>query len=42
MNPDNGEIYAMGSNPTFDPNIFTKPVSTRSTNSSTTPRAAIR
>jgi penicillin-binding protein 2 len=28
MNPDNGEIYAMGSNPSFDPNIFTKPVST--------------
>jgi penicillin-binding protein 2 len=28
MNPDNGEIYAMGSLPTFDPNIFTKPIST--------------
>ncbi len=27
MNPDTGEIYAMGSLPTFDPNIFTKPVS---------------
>jgi penicillin-binding protein 2 len=27
MNPDNGEVYAMGSNPSFDPNIFTKPVS---------------
>ncbi len=27
MNPDNGEIYAMGSLPTFDPNIFTRPVS---------------
>ncbi len=27
MNPDNGEIYAMGSNPSFDPNIFAKPVS---------------
>jgi penicillin-binding protein 2 len=26
MNPVNGEIYAMGSLPTFDPNIFTKPV----------------
>jgi penicillin-binding protein 2 len=26
MNPDNGQIYAMGSNPSFDPNIFTKPV----------------
>jgi penicillin-binding protein 2 len=28
LNPDNGEIYAMGSLPSFDPNIFTKPVST--------------
>jgi penicillin-binding protein 2 len=27
MNPDNGEVYAMGSLPTFDPNIFTKPIS---------------
>jgi penicillin-binding protein 2 len=27
MNPDNGQIYAMGSLPTFDPNIFTKPIS---------------
>jgi len=27
MNPDNGEVYAMGSNPTFDPNVFTKPIS---------------
>jgi penicillin-binding protein 2 len=27
MNPMDGEIYAMGSLPTFDPNIFTKPVS---------------
>jgi len=26
MNPENGEVYAMGSLPTFDPNIFTKPV----------------
>jgi penicillin-binding protein 2 len=26
MNPDNGQIYAMGSVPTFDPNIFTKPI----------------
>jgi penicillin-binding protein 2 len=26
LNPDNGEVYAMGSNPSFDPNIFTKPV----------------
>jgi penicillin-binding protein 2 len=27
LNPQNGEVYAMGSNPTFNPNIFTKPVS---------------
>jgi penicillin-binding protein 2 len=27
MNPNTGEVYAMGSLPTFDPNIFTKPVS---------------
>jgi penicillin-binding protein 2 len=27
MNPTNGEVYAMGSLPTFDPNIFAKPVS---------------
>ena len=26
LNPENGEVYAMGSAPTFDPNIFTKPV----------------
>jgi penicillin-binding protein 2 len=26
LNPVNGEVYAMGSLPTFDPNIFTKPV----------------
>jgi penicillin-binding protein 2 len=26
MNPDNGQIYAMGSLPSFDPNIFTKPL----------------
>jgi penicillin-binding protein 2 len=26
MNPTDGEVYAMGSYPTFDPNIFTKPV----------------
>ncbi len=28
MNPVNGEVYAMGSLPTFDPNVFAKPVST--------------
>jgi penicillin-binding protein 2 len=27
LNPDTGEVYAMGSLPTFDPNIFTKPIS---------------
>jgi penicillin-binding protein 2 len=27
MNPVDGQIYAMGSNPTFNPNIFTKPIS---------------
>jgi penicillin-binding protein 2 len=28
MDPQNGEVYAMGSLPSFDPNIFTKPVPT--------------
>jgi penicillin-binding protein 2 len=27
MNPRNGQVYAMGSLPSFDPNIFAKPVS---------------
>jgi penicillin-binding protein 2 len=27
MNPQNGSVYAMGSLPTFDPNVFTKPIS---------------
>jgi penicillin-binding protein 2 len=27
LNPENGEVYALGSLPTFDPNVFTKPVS---------------
>jgi penicillin-binding protein 2 len=26
MNPVNGEVYAMGSNPSFDPNVFTHPI----------------
>ncbi len=26
LNPTNGQVYAMGSSPTFDPNIFTKPL----------------
>jgi penicillin-binding protein 2 len=32
MNPVNGEVYAMGSLPTFDPNIFAKPVSSSTYN----------
>ncbi|HWC87633.1 MAG TPA: penicillin-binding protein 2 [Solirubrobacteraceae bacterium] len=27
MNPQNGEVYAMGSLPSYDPNVFTKPIS---------------
>ncbi len=26
LNPENGEVYAMGSAPTFDPSIFTRPI----------------
>jgi penicillin-binding protein 2 len=26
MNPENGQIYAMGSLPTYNPNVFTKPL----------------
>ncbi len=26
MNPENGEVYALGSLPTFDPNLFTKAI----------------
>ena len=26
MDPDNGQVYAMGSLPSYDPNIFTKPI----------------
>jgi penicillin-binding protein 2 len=26
MNPDNGQVYAMGSNPTFSPSVFTHPI----------------
>jgi penicillin-binding protein 2 len=29
MNPDNGEIYAMGSNPSFDPSVFSPAISTK-------------
>jgi penicillin-binding protein 2 len=28
MNPRNGQVYAMGSYPSFDPSIFSKPIST--------------
>ena len=43
LNPDSGEVYAMGSLPTFNPNIFTKPTSPPSpTNSSITRRATSR
>jgi penicillin-binding protein 2 len=28
MNPQNGQVYAMGSLPSYNPNIFTKPIST--------------
>ncbi len=28
MNPINGEIYAMGSYPSYDPEVFTRPIST--------------
>ena len=27
MNPNNGQVYAMGSYPSFDPSIFSKPIS---------------
>jgi penicillin-binding protein 2 len=29
MNPANGELYAMGSLPTFDPSVFAKPITDR-------------
>ncbi|HEX5191236.1 MAG TPA: penicillin-binding transpeptidase domain-containing protein [Solirubrobacteraceae bacterium] len=32
MNPTNGEIYAMGSNPSFDPSVFTGPISQKQYN----------
>jgi penicillin-binding protein 2 len=28
MDPENGDVYAMGSNPTYQPSLFTKPIST--------------
>ena len=33
LDPDNGQIYAMGSLPTYDANVFTKPVPTSAYNS---------
>ncbi len=39
MNPQNGEVYAMGSAPTFDPSIFTKPISDAAYNALTNPSA---
>jgi penicillin-binding protein 2 len=32
MNVDNGEVLALGSEPSFDPNIFTKPITKRQLN----------
>ena len=32
MNPQNGAIYAMGSNPTFDPTMFTHQISQKEIN----------
>ncbi len=37
MNPDTGAVYAMGSYPTFDPSIFTKPISYSNYNALTSP-----
>ncbi len=37
MNPYNGQVYAMGSYPTFNPSIFTKPVSYAEYNALTNP-----
>jgi penicillin-binding protein 2 len=37
MNPMNGEVYAMGSYPTFNPTLFTKPLSRATYKSLTSP-----
>ena len=42
MDPDTGELYAMGSNPSFDRTSSPSRSPTPSTRSSTTPRAATR
>ena len=42
MNPDNGQIYAMGSLPTYNANVFTKPVPTRPTTRCSGPTPATR
>jgi penicillin-binding protein 2 len=39
MNPDNGAVYAMGSLPTYDPSIFTRPVSNSAYRQLTNPAA---
>ena len=40
MNPANGEVYAMGSAPSFDPTMFTKPISKPTLSSAQLRRAA--
>ncbi len=37
LNPVNGQVYAMGSNPTFNPTIFTKAISQKQYNALTSP-----
>ncbi|MBV8943478.1 MAG: penicillin-binding protein 2 [Solirubrobacterales bacterium] len=39
MNPDSGQIYAMGSLPTFNPNVFTRPITYAQYNSMFGPRS---
>jgi penicillin-binding protein 2 len=39
MDPQSGEVYAMGSLPSFDPSLFTKPISTAQYNSLFGPQA---
>lgn len=37
LNPDNGQVYAMGSYPTFAPSVFTHPISTAAYDALTSP-----
>jgi penicillin-binding protein 2 len=37
LNPVNGQVYAMGSNPSFNPSIFTRPMSQAQYNALTSP-----